>query len=162
VFELQRLRPDHEAAILDFEIANRAYFARTISDRSDDFYTNFADLYRVLLAEQEAGASFGHVLVDERGTVVGRFNLYDVRDGRAEVGYRIAQRVSGRGVATFGVLRLCRLAHEEYGLRTLSASTSNENVASQRVLAKAGFVAVAPVEIGGRQGVRYELVLANP
>jgi len=162
VFELQRLRPHHEAAILDFEIANRAYFARTISDRSDDFYTNFAELYRVLLTEQEAGASFGHVLVDEHGTVVGRFNLYDVRDGTAEVGYRVAQRVSGRGVATFGVLGLCRLALEEYGLHTLSAATSNENVASQRVLTKAGFVAVGPVEIGGRPGVRYELVLANP
>jgi ribosomal-protein-alanine N-acetyltransferase len=162
VFELQRLRLDHEAAILDFEIANRAYFARTISDRSDDFYTNFAELYRVLLAEQEAGVSFGHVLVDEHGTVVGRFNLYEVRDGTAEVGYRIAERVSGRGVATFGVLGLCRLAREEYGLRTLSAATSNENVASQRVLARAGFVAVGPVEVGGREGVRYELVLANP
>lgn len=162
MFELQRLRLDHEAAILDFEIANRAYFARTISDRSDDFYTNFAELYRVLLAEQEAGVSFGHVLVDEHGTVVGRFNLYEVRDGTAEVGYRIAERVSGRGVATFGVLGLCRLAREEYGLRTLSAATSNENVASQRVLARAGFVAVGPVEVGGREGVRYELVLANP
>jgi ribosomal-protein-alanine N-acetyltransferase len=162
VFELQRLRLDHEAAILDFEIANRAYFARTISDRSDDFYTNFAELYRVLLAEQEAGVSFGHVLVDEHGTVVGRFNLYEVRDGTAEVGYRIAERVSGRGVATFGVLGLCRLAREEYGLRTLGAATSNENVASQRVLARAGFVAVGPVEVGGREGVRYELVLANP
>ncbi len=162
MFELQRLRLDHEAAILDFEIANRAYFARTISDRSDDFYTNFAELYRVLLAEQEAGVSFGHVLVDEHGTVVGRFNLYEVRDGTAEVGYRIAERVSGRGVATFGVLGLCRLAREEYGLRTLGAATSNENVASQRVLARAGFVAVGPVEVGGREGVRYELVLANP
>jgi len=78
------------------------------------------------------------------------------------VGYRVAQRVSGRGVATFGVLGLCRLALEEYGLHTLSAATSNENVASQRVLTKAGFVAVGPVEIGGRPGVRYELVLANP
>jgi ribosomal-protein-alanine N-acetyltransferase len=161
VFELQLLRPDHEAAILEFEIANRAYFARSISDRSDDFYANFAELYRVLLAEQAAGTSFGHVLVDNRGAVVGRFNLYEVTDGTAEAGYRIAQHVAGRGMATFGLQTMCRLAFEEYGLRTLKAATSSENVASQRVLAKAGFVAIGPVEIGGRRGLRYELVLAS-
>jgi ribosomal-protein-alanine N-acetyltransferase len=161
VFELERLRPDHEVAILDFELANRAYFAESISDRGDDFYEHFAERYRALLAEQEAGLSIGHVLVDEHETVVGRFNLYELVDGTAEVGYRIAQRFVGRGVATSGLRRMCRLARDEYGLRTLSAATSNENAASRRVLTKAGFVGVGPVEVGGRQGERYELALAS-
>ncbi|MFI5287870.1 MAG: GNAT family N-acetyltransferase [Candidatus Dormibacteria bacterium] len=161
MFELERLRPDHEAAILDFELANRAYFAGSISDRGDDFYEHFAERYRALLAEQEAGLSIGHVLVDEHETVVGRFNLYALADGTAEVGYRIAQRVAGRGVATIGLRRMCRLARDEYGLRTLRAATSNENAASRRVLTKAGFVGVGPVEVGGRQGMRYELALAS-
>ncbi len=161
MFELERLRPDHEAAILDFELANRAYFAESISDRGDDFYEHFAERYRTLLAEQEAGLSIGHVLVDEHGTVVGRFNLYELVDGTAEVGYRIAQLVAGRGVATSGLQRMCRLARDEYGLRTLWASTSNENAASRRVLTRAGFVGVGPVEVGGRQGARYELALAS-
>jgi [ribosomal protein S5]-alanine N-acetyltransferase len=161
VFELERLRPDHEAAILEFELANRAYFAESISDRGDDFYEHFAERYRALLAEQEAGLSIGHVLVDEHGTVVGRFNLYEIVDGTAEVGYRIAQRVAGRGVATSGLRRMCRLARDEYGLRTLRAATSNENAASRRVLTKVGFVGVGPVEVGGRQGARYELALAS-
>jgi ribosomal-protein-alanine N-acetyltransferase len=156
-FELQRLRPDHEAAILEFEVANRAYFASFIGDRGDAFYANFPELYRMLLAEQDAGTSIGHVLVDGDGAVVGRFNLYEVVDGVAEVGYRIAERVSGQGVATFGAQELCRLAFDEYGLRTLRAAASNENVASQRVLLKVGFVVVGPVLIAGRQGVRYEL-----
>ena len=161
MFELERLRPDHEAAILDFELANRAYFAESISDRGDDFYEHFAERYRALLAEQESGLSIGHVLVDEHGTVVGRFNLYELVDGTAEVGYRIAQRVAGRGVATSGLRRMCRLARDEYGLRMLRAATSNENAASRRVLTKAGFVGVGPVEIGGRPGARYELALAS-
>ncbi|MFZ0180796.1 MAG: GNAT family N-acetyltransferase [Candidatus Dormiibacterota bacterium] len=161
MFELERLRPDHEAAILDFELANRAYFAESISDRGDDFYEHFAERYRALLAEQEAGLSIGHVLVDGHGAVVGRFNLYELKDGAAEVGYRIAQRVAGRGVATSGLRRMCRLARDEYGLRTLRAATSNENAASRRVLMKAGFVGVGPVEVGGRPGARYELALAS-
>jgi ribosomal-protein-alanine N-acetyltransferase len=161
VFELQRLGLDHEATVLDFEQANRAYFAGSISDRGDDFFDRFADRYRAFLAEQDAGRGFFHVVVDEDGTVVGRFNLYDVVDGTAEVGYRVAQRFSGRGVATTGLRNLCRLAGEEYGLRTLRAATSNENVASQRVLANAGFVAVGPAEIAGRPGVRYKLELTE-
>jgi [ribosomal protein S5]-alanine N-acetyltransferase len=161
VFELQRLRCDHAAAVLDFERVNRAYFAESISDRDDDFYENFAERYRALLSEQEAGVRIFHVLVDEDETVVGRFNLSDLVGGTADVGYRVAQRVSGRGVATSGLRSLCRIAREEYGLRTLRAVASNENVASQRVLAKAGFVAIGPAEADGRQGARYELALAS-
>lgn len=161
MYELQRLRRDHEAAVLDFERVNRAYFAASISDRGDDFYENFAERYRGLLAEQEAGARIFHVLLDEHEMVVGRFNLYDLVDGTSEVGYRVSERVSGRGVATSGLRSLCKIARVEYGLRTLRAAASNENIASQRVLAKAGFVAIGPAETDGRQGARYELALAR-
>jgi len=161
VFELQRLRPDHEAAVLDFEQANRTYFAKSINDRGDDFYEEFAERHRKALAEQAAGVCIYHVLVDDDQTVVGRFNLYDVMWGTAEVGYRVAQRVSGRGVATSGLRNLCRIAAERYGLRTLRAAVSNENVASHRVLARAGFLAIGPAEAGGRPGARYELALSK-
>ena len=161
MFELQRVRRDHEAALLDFELANRAYFALSISDRGDEFYEEFAERHRALLAEQEAGACVFYVLVDEDQTVLGRFNLYGLVDGTAEVGYRVAQRATGRGVATSGLRDLCRIAGEEYGLRTLRAVTTDENVASQRVLANAGFVVIGPAEVAGRQGVRYELSLST-
>jgi ribosomal-protein-alanine N-acetyltransferase len=161
VFVLERLRPEHEAAILEFEVANRAYFAETISDRADYFYEHFAELYRTLLAEQAAGTSFGHVLVDDGGAVVGRFNLYEVADGRAEAGYRVARHVSGRGVATLGLTSMCALARDAYGLRALRATTSTSNVASQRVLAKAGFVVVGAADVAGKKGVRYVLVLGD-
>ncbi len=159
--ELQRLRPDHEAAVLDFERANRAYFAESISDRGDAFYENFAERYRATLAEQEAGTGFFHVLIGEHSAVMGRFNLYDVVDGTAEVGYRVAQQVSGRGVATSGLRSMCRIARDEYGLKTLWATASNENVASQRVLVKAGFVVIGSVAVAGRQGARFELALGE-
>lgn len=161
MFALQRLRPDHERALFAFEQANRAYFAASVSDRGDDFFEHFAERHRALLAEQETGASAFHVLVDEDETVVGRFNLYDLLDGSAEIGYRVARRVAGRGVATRALQELCRIAREQYGLRTLRAAASNENVASQRVLRKVGFVATRPAEVGGRQGSRYELALSR-
>jgi len=162
VFELQRLRPDHEPALLAFEQTNRAFFAESVSDRGDDFYEQFAERHRALLAEQKTGTCAFHVLVDEDEKVVGRFNLYDIGDGTADVGFRVAQRVAGRGVATSALQKLCRISREQYGLRTLSAASSNENIASQRVLKKVGFVATGPAEVGGRQGSRYELALTRP
>lgn len=158
--ELQRLRPDHEAAVLEFERANRAYFAESISDRGDEFFADFGGQYRAVLAEQESGTGYFHVLVDEHDAVLGRFNLYGVANGTAEAGYRVAQRASGRGVATTGLREMCRIARDEYGLRTIWATASNENVASQRVLAKVGFRAIGSIDVAGREGTRFELVLA--
>ncbi|MEV0908971.1 GNAT family N-acetyltransferase [Streptomyces hokutonensis] len=161
--ELQRLRADHAPAVLAFELANRAYFAASVTDRGDDYFERFSDGYEALLAEQEAGVCAFHVLVDEDGSVLGRFNLFDlVEGGSADLGYRVAQHVTGRGVATAAVGELCRLAATRHGLRTLRAATSDANIASQKVLAKAGFVPVGralPAEIGGKQGTWYERTL---
>ena len=154
--ELQRLRADHAPAVLSFELTNRAYFATFISDRGDEFFDHFTEQYNALLAEQEAGTCVFHVLVGEDGTVLGRFNLFDLEDGTAVLGYRVAQQVAGRGVATATVRELCRLAAAQYGLRTLRAATNHDNVASQKVLAKAGFVPVGPAEPGGPPGTWYQ------
>jgi len=157
--ELQQLRAHHGHAVLDFELANRAYFAAFINDRGDAFYDQFTDRHRAMLAEQEAGQSAFYVLVAEDGSVLGRFNLYDLKDGTGELGYRLAQHVAGRGVATASVRKMCRLAAARHGLRTLRAVTSHANIASQKVLAKAGFVPVGPAdpaELGGKPGTRYQ------
>src|SRR4051812_4405641 len=156
---LTRLHADHQLAVLAFELANRAYFAASITDRGDDYFDRFADRYNALLAEQEAGVCAFHVLVAEDGSVLGRFNLVDIEDHTAELGYRVAQHVAGRGVATATVRQLCRLAATRHGLRTLRAATAHQNAASQRVLAKAGFVPVGPADpahLGGKPGTWYQ------
>jgi ribosomal-protein-alanine N-acetyltransferase len=149
------------AAVLAFELANRAYFARFVTDRGDDFYERYADHHRELLAEQDAGASIFHVLVDRNAAVCGRFNLYDLADGSATVGYRVAQQAAGRGVATSGLRELCRLAEAEYVLRMLKAETRATHHASRRVLEKAGFSPSGTCEVAGQPGIRYTLRLAR-
>jgi ribosomal-protein-alanine N-acetyltransferase len=161
--ELQRLNAGHAPAVLAFELANRAYFAASISDRGDAFYDQFTERHSALLAEQEAGICACYVLVAEDDSVLGRFNLYDLEDGTAVLGYRVAQHVAGRGVATATVRELCGLAAAQYGLRTLRAATSRENAASQKVLARAGFVPVGPADpadLGGKPGTWYQRDLA--
>lgn len=157
--ELKRLHADHAPAVLAFELANRAYFAASISDRGDEYFDQFADRHSAMLAEQEAGVGAYYVLLDEDGSVLGRFNLYRFEDGTAELGYRVAQHAAGRGVATAAVLELCRLAAARHGLRTLRAATSHANTASQRVLIKAGFVPIGPADpadLGGKSGRWYQ------
>ncbi len=157
--ELQPLDAGHAPAVLAFELANRAYFAASISDRGDEFYDQFTDRHTASLAEQEAGRCAFYVLVDDDGSVLGRFNLYDLEDGTANLGYRVAQHVAGHGVATRSVRELCRIAAARHGLRTLRAATSHGNAASQKVLAKAGFVPVGPADpasLGGKPGTWYQ------
>lgn len=155
--KLERLRADHGPSVLAFELANRSYFATAISDRGDHYFEQFAANFDELLAEQATGTSAFHVLVDSDGAVLGRFNLYDLQGGAATVGYRVAQQATGRGVATAAVEELCGVA-AGLGLHTLIAATSDQNVASQRVLTKAGFVwdgPADPAEIGGKRGSRF-------
>lgn len=161
--ELQQLHAGHAPAVLAFELANRAYFAASVSDRGDEFFDHFTDRHSALLAEQEAGTGAFYVLVAEDGPVLGRFNLYDFTDGTAELGYRVAEHAAGRGVATATVRELCRLAAARHGLRVLRAATSRDNVASRKVLTKAGFVPVGPAgpaDLGGKPGTWYQRDLA--
>ena len=157
--ELQPLRADHAPAILAFETANRSYFAASISDRGDEYFEHFTERHNALLADQEAGIGAYYVLLDEDGSVIGRFNLGFVREGVAELGYRVAQHVAGRGVATATVRDICSLAASRHGVSTLRAATARSNVASQRVLLNAGFRPVGqadPADLGGKQGTWYQ------
>ena len=117
--ELQPLRADHAPAILAFELENRAYFTQSISDRGDEYFEHFTQHHNARLAEQEAGEGAYYVLVADDGAVLGRFNLLLVGDGTATLGYRVAQDVAGRGVATATVRDLCLLAASRHGLTRL-------------------------------------------
>jgi ribosomal-protein-alanine N-acetyltransferase len=157
--ELQLLRDDHAPAVLAFERVNRTYFAASISDRGDEYFHEFAARHTALLAEQASGIGAYYVLLADDGSVIGRFNLFLAGDGAASLGYRVAESVVGRGVATAAVRELCTLAWEQHGVRTLTAATSHANIASQKVLLKAGFVAVGPAkpeQLGGKTGTSYQ------
>lgn len=160
--ELQRLTAEHAQAVLAFELANRSYFADFISDRGEDYFEHFAERHAELLAEQATGECAYFVLVADDGAVIGRFNLRDVDDHSAVLGYRVARHVAGRGVATAAVEELCSTA-TTLGLGSIRAATSEANLASRRVLVKAGFVRVGPAdpaEVGGNPGSWYERRIA--
>lgn len=156
--ELVRLHLDHAPAVLAFEQENRAYFAASVPDRGDDYFATFADRHRALLAEQDAGVCQFHLLLDD-GEVLGRVNLVDIAEGSAELGFRIAEKAAGKGLATKAVAWIRALAVEEYGLNRLTAAAALDNAGSRAVLTKAGFAVTGEVVLDGKPGLTYELIL---
>lgn len=159
--ELQLVGADHASALLAFDQENRAYFAASSPDRGDAYFATFAERHGELLAWQSNGTDFFNVLVDESGSIVGRVNLVKVAAGAAELGYRIAERAVGRGLATAAVRQALGIAVTEYGLSVLHAATTVDNVGSRIVLTRSGFVPVGEVVLSGRPGIRYRLELSH-
>ncbi|MEV4617201.1 GNAT family N-acetyltransferase [Asanoa sp. NPDC049573] len=153
--ELARLDAGHEPALLRFERENRAYFTRFISDRGDDYFAEFAARHAALLAEQAAGEHHLHVLIDDDGTVLGRFNLVNIADGTAELGFRVAERVAGRGVATAAVAQICDLARDTYGLQRLVAIAALTNTGSLTVLRRNDFIPAGELQFMGKPCLRH-------
>ena len=151
--DLQLVRLDHAPALLAFERENRAYFAASVPDRGDEFFAEFDTRHAQLLEWQAAGTDYFHLLVAEGGEVVGRVNLYEVADGSAELGYRIAQKTAGQGLATAAVRKVRELAATEYGLTTLRARVTLDNPASRKVLEHNGFVAVDELTLNDKPAI---------
>lgn len=153
--DLQLVRLDHAPALLAFELENRAYFAAVIPDRGDEFFAEFDTRQAQLLAQQAAGTDYFYLLVAEGGEVVGRINLVKVADGSAELGYRIAQKATGQGLATAAVRKVRELAATKHGLTSLRARVTLDNPASSKVLEHNGFVANGELTLNGKPARSY-------
>ena len=73
-------------------------------------------------------------------------------DGSVEIGYGISEEHQGKGFATEAVEAAVTWALHQPGVCRVEAETEPENKASQRVLAKCGFV---PAGILGEEGPRF-------
>ncbi|MFZ3470684.1 GNAT family N-acetyltransferase [Streptomyces sp. 4.24] len=148
--EMREIRVADAAGVAEALERNRAYMAPYEPWRAGDFYTEAVQRARIeeLLADREAGRARPFVLVAAGesgggvGAVVGAINLVSVVRGAlcsGAIGYWVDQGWAGKGLATAALHELCRIARDEMGLHRVSAGTRVGNLASQRVLAKAGF-----------------------
>ncbi|GGX88843.1 acetyltransferase [Streptomyces anandii JCM 4720] len=103
----------------------------------------------------------------EDGRAVGAMGFHGPPDehGRAEVGYDLAEKARGHGYATEALRALSAWALARDDVRQLIATIARDNVASQRVVTRAGFVPMdedaEPAVTRGRERdedlVAYEL-----
>ncbi|MFE2299493.1 GNAT family N-acetyltransferase [Streptomyces sp. NPDC059445] len=77
----------------------------------------------------------------EDGRAVGAIGFHGVPDdeGRAEVGYDLAENARGRGYATEALRALAETALARDDVKLLFAAIEQDNAPSQRVIARAGF-----------------------
>ncbi|MFD7033428.1 GNAT family N-acetyltransferase [Streptomyces sp. NPDC059917] len=134
------------AGMADALARNRAHMGPYEPPRPVDFYTEHGQLERIeaTLAEREAGRTRQYVLVeaDGGGALLGTITLQNIVRGplcSAGVGYWVDGEQTGRGLASGALAEVIRVARDELGLHRLAAGTLLDNLASQRVLAKAGF-----------------------
>ncbi len=92
-------------------------------------------------------------LKDRPGTVVGDLSFKGLApDGAVEIGYGPREGFCGSGYVTDAVTAVCAWALTQTGVTRVEAETEPENAASQRVLARAGFV---PTGTTGEEGPRF-------
>ena len=136
---IRPLRPEDAEELAALYAANREFLAPYEPVRPDDFFT--ADGQRERLERQVADGTHPFAIVDG-GAIVGTINVFHiVRESLqgCTICYWIAQTRNGRGLATGAVEDAVAYAFGELALHRVEAATLLDNVASQRVLEKAGF-----------------------
>lgn len=82
--------------------------------------------------------------IKETGEFIGWFSLRSTDDNqtKAALGYRLNRAAWGQGFATEGVQTLISQGFTVWGLQRIVATTYEENLASRRVLEKAGMTLI--------------------
>jgi RimJ/RimL family protein N-acetyltransferase len=108
------------------------------------------------LAYAEAGA-WTWLIVDDDGRVAGECGVKGppTDEGMVEIGYGLAGPSRGRGLGTRAVAALVAELRARPGVRRVDAFVATDNIASRRVLERAGF---ALVEVGAVD-LRYTLIV---
>ena len=92
-------------------------------------------------------------LNDGSGQIVGDLCFKGLNDnGSVEIGYGMKEGYEGRGLMTEAVTAMAKWAITQEGVSCIESETDSNNIASQRVLLKAGFV---PTEVMGEEGPRF-------
>ena len=140
---LSKLTFEDAKRLLDFEILNRCFFETMVPTRGDDYYKpdQFLINHQVLLNEQEEGLSTFYLIKNENAEIVGRINLVDINKqlGIAHLGYRVGEAFLGKGIAKKSVKLIIELLKDQ-SIHQLYAKTTIDNIASQKVLERSGFL----------------------
>ncbi|NLP52219.1 GNAT family N-acetyltransferase [Bacillus sp. RO1] len=139
---VEKLRLEDAEAVIDFEKENRAYFEKMVPSRGDDYYyfDNFITRHHQLLNEQSQGLSYFYLIRKTNGEILGRINFVDIdkTQNSGHIGYRVGEKHTGHGIAYRALHTLMDKLSTD-GFKKIFAKTTNNNIASQKVLEKNGF-----------------------
>jgi ribosomal-protein-alanine N-acetyltransferase len=133
---LRRLTPEDVGELSALLVENREFLAPFEPVRDEHFFTAAAQRERI---EDEGSPAFA--IVDD-SRIAGTVTLSNIVYGALQsgnVGYWVAERFNGRGLATRAVAEVVEIAFADLGLHRLEAATLVDNLPSQRVLEKNDF-----------------------
>jgi RimJ/RimL family protein N-acetyltransferase len=100
-------------------------------------------IVREMTKKLHAAGCSGAWMIVRDGEVVGLCSYKrPPADGRVEIGYSTAPQRRGAGIATAAVAGIARIASADPSIQALIAETAIDNLASQRVLEKNGFIRI--------------------
>lgn len=149
---------DDAPALARLAQQNRDFLAPWEPLRSETWFTEEGQRADVEVALERCELDTGVPLViTDADEVVGRMTISGIVRGALQscsVGYWVDEAHTGRGLATAALGEALALAFEHLGLHRVQAETLIDNVASQKVLLRNGFVryGMAPryLNIAGR------------
>jgi ribosomal-protein-alanine N-acetyltransferase len=143
------LRPleDGDAGLLArLYSTQQAFLAPFDPPRPDSFSTADGQRLELELLERERAADrLYRFLIGAGGDPAGTVSVSRITRGPFQnggLGYWVSQELNGRGVATAAVGLVCEWGFGEAGLHRLEAATLVDNVASQTVLRRNGFLEI--------------------
>ena len=137
------LRPwtdqDYEALVHICNHIDRTYLSDTIPN---PYHLEDAKEY-IALANQSEGQTGIYRAILNDGKIVGNISVVkkkDIRKKDSELGYYLGKEFCSRGIMTEAVRQILLLSFNRLDIIRISAYTFAENIASQRVLEKNGFI----------------------
>jgi ribosomal-protein-alanine N-acetyltransferase len=130
------LRPEDAESLARLLRENREFLAPFEPLRDKRFFTSEGQRERL------EASSARHFAILAEGDIAGAINISNIAYGpfqSATLGFWVARRLNGRGLATRAVGTTVGIAFRDLGLHRLEAGTLVDNLASQRVLEKNRF-----------------------
>jgi len=143
---IEKLQVTDAGELYKFELENRTFFEEMVPTRGNDYYNLevFKERHESLLEEQVQGSSHFYLIKDKDSSILGRINIVDIDESQknGNLGYRVGQAYTGKNIATKALKLLVESVNDK-DIKQIKAKTTNNNIASQKVLEKNGFERIA-------------------
>lgn len=169
---IRPLNTDDAADSLGLQMDNRDFFEKFSMPRDRDFYTIEGQIRKIEKYAENRHKDeeyFFGIFRKNDDTLIGTISLFQVLRGALQsafIGYYLDKKHNGKGYTTEAVQLIVEYAFHDLKLHRIEAGAMPHNMASIRVLEKAGFhkegIAQKNVRINGKWEDHQVLAIINP
>jgi len=127
--------------------ANNWNIAKNLTDKYPHPYTN--DDARIFIDAVSKDKTMSIFAIEVNNEAIGSIGIHpqaDIHCKNAEIGYWLAEKFWGKGIATEAIKWMVNYAFDNYHINRIYATVFGTNIASQKVLLKNNFVLEASLK----------------